>query len=279
MSTPKTFYLSAVALVIGTASIACYEVSQNERLAREDAKVRQDVARLESNLSARRTRAAKSVPTLPPGLSLVPRPQSAHRPSEFPTSNGVRDGRPLLAAHPELRDLLRARCRAQIATDYAALYQRLQLSPEQIARFEEAIVAGTRRLIENYEFPLDEGSGIQLNVEPALQVILGAAGYQQFLEYQRTRPARSIAADVATAVYYTDTPLSPAQADQLTALALQTMAQDGKEIPDSSVPWDSIITQARSFLTEAQLAALTNLKLQSVYLQTQNAAMQAASKH
>ena len=93
--------------------------------------------------------------------------------------------------------------------------------------------------------------------------VLGDSGFEQYKAYMKTVSARSSVDAFASALYYTETPLTAGQAEQLAQLVA---TNTGKTEPDASgisyrgdIDWAKISVQAKDVLNSSQLDVLQAL--------------------
>ncbi len=92
--------------------------------------------------------------------------------------------------------------------------------------------------------------------EAALQSFLGPADYARLQEYGSTMAARDVVKAVASDVYFSESPLTSTQAEQLVRIiAKESPAGSGGSNPDGA-NWERIVEQAGGILSPVQLAAL-----------------------
>ena len=91
-----------------------------------------------------------------------------------------------------------------------------------------------------------------------MRTLLGADAYAQFEQHETVAPLREWIDQIARDVYYTDTPFTAAQADQLT----QIVARHDPHLTDAdsrwrldNIDWDAATAEACSMLAPAQFAA------------------------
>jgi len=93
-------------------------------------------------------------------------------------------------------------------------------------------------------------------INQQINALLGSADtVKQFQAYSQTISARSFAENVASNLYYTATPLTPQQGDQLAQLVANNLPRTGNMSP-SNINWDSVLAQAPTILSASQMAVL-----------------------
>jgi hypothetical protein len=150
---------------------------------------------------------------------------------------------------------------------YSGLYRELALSDEQARTFEDIMMSGVTS-----GFTGDPATSVILEPSPRLpeaekdarlRELLGVAGFQRFKEYGNSRDSRP--AQVASALYYTDTPLTGAQGEQLSQLFVEAnkLSRGKKEFVIEAY-WAPVLAGAATFLSSPQMAALQGVKAHDV---------------
>ena len=200
--------------------------------------------------------------------------------------------------------------RAGLRLRFGPLYRALNLSPEQIAKFESTLTEGQQGVVDVWVEASKQGlpaggnsasstsvarltSGPLGIMENGLKELLGEAGYENFKQFEKARGNRELIASLAGSLYSSEVPLSVVQGESLAAIMASNtrtekipMADDGKkqmfrisEVTD----WAGVQQQAQAFLSAPQLAALKALSDQKQLDQemekiTRAAASAAAAK-
>jgi hypothetical protein len=95
--------------------------------------------------------------------------------------------------------------------------------------------------------------------QEAATALLGPAGYQQILQYERTLPVRDAVDGLGNNLAASQAPLTPEQADQLTqalASASSPYQNGGVARAGNFIDWDESVAQAAQILSPPQLATL-----------------------
>jgi len=185
--------------------------------------------------------------------------------------------------NPEYSRLYLQKYRASLGLKYGALYKALQLTPDQISKFEAALADGEQGIIDIWAAAGSQGLTISGNsssatsvarltsdpmnsVQENLKSLLGESGYAAYQQFNRTQPASELVTSLAGAVYYSDTPLSSQQGTALAQIITNNtttiktpMADDGGGPVFSlstSTDWNGVNSQAQAILTPTQLSAL-----------------------
>jgi len=193
----------------------------------------------------------------------------------------------VLCKDPRLQAMYLQSERTAIPERYAAFVSALGLSPDQAGKLEAAIMADTERNLDikasAQTQSLDSsnpGVAALLNqsddeLKTALTDLLGADGYSQLQDYQRTLPTREFVNTLAGELAFTDSPLDGQQANLLVGMlssanssyqnggiAVSPRLQDynslmaTQSLAQAPVAWDSIKSQAQVLLNAAQFSLL-----------------------
>jgi hypothetical protein len=175
------------------------------------------------------------------------------------------EGKALLARHPELKPVVVEGTDAVTRFTYGGAYAKLNLTPAQIARLEELMRESSSLSVPVNGQPavIKPGTGMTgKEVDDALTALLGEEKKRQLREYGLAAPDRQLTASVASALCFTDSPLSPAQAEELARIFTTNRAK-----PQSwgvgELDWTAAVVKARSLLSAPQLAVLEGLRAQA----------------
>ncbi len=139
-----------------------------------------------------------------------------------------------LSSDPEIAPLVLKQRQRQMAKRYAALVAKLGLTGEQATRLASLLaeremsegdawrLARLQRLGRDEARDLAQEAGA--DTSDALQTLLGAAGFAQLQDYDRTYGERSTVTSLAQQLAQTGTPLSAQQQEQLIAVLAQNPA-------------------------------------------------------
>lgn len=174
-------------------------------------------------------------------------------------------GEAFLSRHPEFKEALVERSYARVAARFRPLYRSLNLTSDQIARFENLLIEGEGVNMgspdSNGQMILRPGKGLsRAEVESGVRELLGEAGYQRYQEASRLVGPRGFALQVAGALYFTDTPLTASQSDQLAGIVDAVQAEMGRSRGSREDYWNSVMNRAQGILGPAQLAALAGFQ-------------------
>ena len=164
---------------------------------------------------------------------------------------------------------------------YGQLYRELQLTPEQIARFEKIQTelkqaqADVWTLAASQGLPTTGPDVARLTMEPYaqarknLETLLGGTGIGKFDKYEAGNATRELVASLAGSVYYSDTPLTADQGSALATLIAANTETRKTAMKDEGANtiytmrketnWNSVTAQAGGLLAPSQLIALKQL--------------------
>jgi hypothetical protein len=168
--------------------------------------------------------------------------------------------------------------------NYGTLFAKLRLTPQQIERFKNLVVAHDEILSDTYA--IQQVNDLRKN-DPALaafnqnaerefanaqKILLGEAGYRDFQDFKRSLPARNVVDTFVGKAAVTGVPIAAEQAERLTeafAQASPEFIQGGRV---TTLDWETAFSRAETILSEAQMAILggsllKGTKLPDPYLQ------------
>lgn len=177
----------------------------------------------------------------------------------------VAEGKALLTRHPELKRVVVEGTDAGTRFTFSGVYQTLELTPAQIARFEELMRewSTTTVPLNGETAVIPAGTGMSWNeVDAALTALLGADKKRKLLEYAQAAPDRHLTASLVSALCFTDAPLTTAQAQQMAQIIAASRARPQSWGP-GELDWGAVATKARAVLSAPQLAALDGLQAQA----------------
>lgn len=274
----------------GTCGLAGFRVidAQRARLAVRDSEQRAAATRTRlANLEGERVRAEATEVRLREALLEL----NAHAPATAPAAAVVSSKQPfdvnlLIAERPELKPLYEAGAKAAEMEQYGWLMA--SLTPAAVERFTSERLRRDQRLSEIAQTSREQGWSREDSRRTALRreeddrhalemtAILGPSQAQDYLEYDKTaRPRNFVAGELARELYYTDTPLSPAQANALTEIVARHARDERGRFDFDAVKWDWVGNEARGILAPAQFERLANLA-EMRQLQTQVLAIERA---
>ncbi len=289
LTAPK--FASAVAGVVLLMLCFLAVRETHRRLAAEEAQSEEmdNVAQLTASLGRARQR-TRSVDIATARLRTVAdtlrREQMAATPTTF---EPVAMGKLFAEAHPEAVRLIASYGRSVMMLRYQEMFRRLGLTPAQIEQFcdiayqhdagIEWMTAGRAPFLQ-----LEVGDMSRQQIDTTVRTALGEEVFAAYtgLTSELRSGVRRVAEQMIKADYYSDSPLSPAQAARLTAVVIQNTPgyREGRNQGLTQLAWDNVIADARTFLSEPQVARLALVREQYEVRQAigraANAAMQEA---
>ena len=172
-----------------------------------------------------------------------------------------------LLKEPEMQNLQLASSRMELANTYAPLFRRLNLTPEQITRFQDNALermahntdSGTAMRAQglSQDDPVLEKLREQAEAEylQSQRTLLGETGYRQFQEYERTADARDVVRGLAGAAAVAGLPFGAQQAEQLTQVLANASSsyRSGQSAELDEIDWAIVDAQVQTILSESQL--------------------------
>lgn len=280
MSSTKATVAAALVMIGLAGGIATHEI-----IASRDAEVSLATAERENNNLRARLRVAqlqagqaeRERADLERSLASLRTAQTGVRmPTEIPVRTGrpgLKDGAEFLKAHPEVRQALIAYFRTSMNAQYRDLFAALGLGPAQIERFQDIEMNATRRIVGEYFMDVGGQQSSAQEHREQLRDLLGEAGLQQYRDYGKSAPARALVTQLASALYFTETPLTAAQADQLKQMILAAPREDLPGL--DGLGWEEVLPKAQSLLSAGQYAALQDMHQQVLHSRAQTAAVRA----
>jgi RNA polymerase sigma factor (sigma-70 family) len=185
---------------------------------------------------------------------------------------------------PEYVEAAQQKFVASLSLRYGPLYRKLKLTPQQIADFESALSESHQGTLDIWTeatkqgLPTNDPSVLKMTSEPILMrdaklaAVLGSA-LQDYREYDKTFSARAIVTTLAGNIYYTDSPLSPAQGESLAEMVIANTEQKKKPLVTdregkiiytlyTETDWNKVQQTAQQILSPAQHKALQGLVVQ-----------------
>jgi RNA polymerase sigma factor (sigma-70 family) len=171
----------------------------------------------------------------------------------------------LAMTNPALQELYVKQQTVRFPQRFGFLYAALGMTPGQIEEFERVMAQHAQAGIDIAVSALKQGlpkddsaAGILMNRayeerNQQLKAVLGDSGFEEFLWHEKNASWRSLADTLAQHLYYTDSPMSPDSALQLTKILSSNAARNA-----GKVNWSEVISDARQFLSPTQMRALEN---------------------
>ncbi len=245
------------------------------QIAQQNATMKRDLDGLFANKGGASGGPAKS-------MAVAPTPATEERwafTAVAPSKEGTLTLRDTPADPAEAKREIRAVNGAATDSTYAALYRQMGWTKAQSDQFRELMLDVNERRDVQFRAttvaaraqnpnlgraemqPLFEESVAQSRVdaEATVRGAFGEAAAQGLRRYQETLVGRSTATQLATSLFYSDSPLTPAQADRLTEIiAANARTPDGKTSL-GALDSEAMFAQAQTMLTPTQLAALRQI--------------------
>lgn len=192
--------------------------------------------------------------------------------------DGGRRG-PNMMDDPEVQKLMAVQRKASLDGRYAALFRMLNLPPDQLDKLKNLLVDKSTANSDVMAAAREQGvdrrddpamfnqlvAAAQEEIDANIRTTLGEVGYAQYVDYERTLPQRSVAAQLEQRLSYTSTPLTPEQSAQLVRILANTSGRPGTAPTpargfSSSLVTDAAINQALGTLAGPQIEALRELQ-------------------
>jgi hypothetical protein len=192
------------------------------------------------------------------------------------------EGQAFLARNPEVKRALGDYVKASVRFRFAPMYRELNWTKEQISSFEETLGGGSgmgARSFDGKSMSLFTASAADnADLGRRLDVVLGGEdGMFSYKEFNRIGDARKIAADVASALYFPDTPLTPEQAAQVVQILVNSR-NSGQAAKTSAYDWSAVVTKSEGILSAAQLEVFAAKRARDLFQQALNRPRDAEGK-
>jgi hypothetical protein len=191
-------------------------------------------------------------------------------PQPAPVARRAFDVNLLMAERPELRPLYEVSAKAAEMEPYGWLI--VSLTPEAAERFTSERLRHDQRLSEINKASRAEGWERDNPQRVALRQaeeaqhgreVAAAIGDERLPEYQAyektLRPRDFAAGELARQLYYTESPLSEAQARALTEVLVRHGTTENGRFDFDAVRWEPALEEARGILAPTQFERLANL--------------------
>lgn len=185
------------------------------------------------------------------------------REAQAPRWDPVAEGTAFMARNPEVKRALDRYVVAANWFKYGALFKERGWSDAQIAEFIELTTTGA-----SMGALLGNGNSVSLRygdgksppgVGERLQRLLGSDGLLRWDQLRQELAGKYVAREVASALYFTDTPLSAEQARELVQIVTET--KPPKAVSGViALKWDEVLGKARAKLAPEQVAAIEVLR-------------------
>mgnify|MGYP001597517724 CR=1 FL=1 len=259
MKTYRNVTLILAAITLGLFLDALAEKFQRNRIDASIAKANRETASLRQQIEqVKRQVAASSTGASPKPIAASRGSQEIHPGSSAQTAFET----------PEAQILRSRRIRADINLRYRAVFAKLGWSPDQIERWDEAIVGYSENKDDvvaaagNHGLPT-ANPGIkqmvaseQHQLRDQLIAQVGADEYAKFVQLDRAQAARDFVSHVAGRVFASGAPLTAAQGEALTQIIADASPeyQQGKRVILATVDWNAAALRAQPLLSVGQFA-------------------------
>lgn len=269
-TTTKVLVASAVALAMG-GMLGSYHFYREATEARRNLT---DIhARLQTALEARDSATVSSPPAAKIEGAADPvhvsdrSTQSETAAASSPDNEGRRIEK-LLLRNPELQRLYTKQRTLRIRETYGPLYRTLKFSAAQVARFESIMSDFVQGDMDVRIAGLTMGAGkgdvavakllnqVTQERDRAIQALGGDAAVAEFYDFERTAAWRSGPAQLASALYYTEEPLTGEQGERLVDLFAARAQALGNRNTLAGAEGEATVMAASAFLSPLQLEAM-----------------------
>jgi hypothetical protein len=202
--------------------------------------------------------------------------------------------------NPEVQQLMAIQQKAGLDGRYAALFKKLNLSPDELEKFKSLLVEKQSVVMEVMNEARNQGmtgrenrdglrqltEQMQAEIDGSIQAALGDAAYAEYKNYENTMPQRGVVGQLAQRLSYSSTPLNDTQTEQLVQILaantppaanrgnraglatplVQSFAIGNAQVGVSTAMFggapisDTVIAQAQGVLMPAQVTALQSLQ-------------------
>jgi len=147
-------------------------------------------------------------------------------------------------SNPDYGRLYLEKQRATLAPRYGQLYRDLHLTPDQIAKFENAQAELQQSIVDIWTeseargLPASDTSVARLTSEPHrlleadLKALLGTAGYEQYQNYEKGKSVRELTSSLAANLYASEAPLTATQGTELAKIIAANTASKRTPMKD-----------------------------------------------
>jgi RNA polymerase sigma factor (sigma-70 family) len=274
MSTTKITSIAAGLLILLAVAITKHEVraAQNAKTtlaaAEEESSLR--TAQLQS-IEERSRATAQEIADLEKSLADPRNAQASPAQQPADATNRSRDpvaeGRDFLEANPDVKQALIERARARVTAGFTGFYATAGLSAEEIQKFETIQMELNGVFERGPQGPLvlwpTGAAPDRREVERRTREFLGEERYQLFREHREMIGGFSFATDLASALYFTDAPLTSDQAERFAKIVSQVDSKRGSD--HEGRDWPTLLEQSKAVLSSPQIEALARMRDQDEF--------------
>jgi hypothetical protein len=172
----------------------------------------------------------------PQSGSAATAPLPASSPAPMTPIGGMMTSFASLMDRPEMAQLMAIQQKGQIDARFAALFKKLGLPPDKLAQLKalladklsapiDVLSAAGPQGVDPMRNPQEFSKLIQdtqSELDEKIKSLLAPAGFAQYQNYVQTEPQRAVVSQLQQSLSYSDTQISPAQADQLVQILADT---------------------------------------------------------
>lgn len=233
--------------------------------ARKQAALEDELQRQNNRLlSAEESRAALQTSV---GTAAAAKPKSPERPSEKASPGAaLPNPRELLTNDPQLQTLWLKSGRSAVQRQYGLLFETLQLSPAQIAKFQDNVIRQQEQLMDLAGVAQSQGAEAKQAIDTlrakandefqaAQSELLGSDGIKRWRDYERSAQVRSVVEGFAGTAVLNGFPITAEQGNRL-AETLAGATQDygsGGRAEAATIDWASLDARLQQILSPPQL--------------------------
>ncbi len=253
--------IQTVRSMLRTESALAALASRRSDLERKIHRAQQQLA-----LARRRSREPHAPGAAGPSTPGAARPTAGPLALAAPGVNAALSAFAVMANDPKLQGLYFSAERPRSEALYLQLFRDLQLSPAQIARFEDLVMRRREQWLDLVDtmqaegLAADDPAVVRLQQQIAAEFragqldLLGDAGYAQLEAYERTLPVRQVVHKFAGSLALEGEALTAAQVSQLTQVLAQASPpyQQGGMADPGTVDWTQAVAGSSGVLTPTQ---------------------------
>lgn len=193
--------------------------------------------------------------------------------------NPTEEGRAFLGRNPGVKRALADYVNASLRFQYAPMYRSLGWTDDQIRRFEETRGRGhTMGTLGLTGKSMSMPNGAKYDAAEYQNDLTAAVGGEEnmrrYPEFSRVAQARGVAPDVASALYFTDTPLTAEQADHIVQILVNSR-NSGPAAKTTAYDWNAVMAKSEGILSAAQLEVFAAKRARDLFNNALNRASDA----
>jgi hypothetical protein len=190
------------------------------------------------------------------------------------TDNGLAANILSRMSDPEAQRLMSAQVRAQIEQRYAALFPKLNLSPDKLEQFKDLLVDRQQAPMDVLAAANDQGisdpqdfqkmvQSTEADIDSQIKATIGDANDAQLQSFQQMQAVQGLVGRLSVTLSGTATPLTPAQTTQLTQVIVQTQpapANGATGTANRVQITNDTLAQAQGVLSPPQMQTLQEIQ-------------------